>query len=169
MRFALTALLGLMALAVQAFDSAEWLEKRGLLRCEAERLRALYDYCVAHLAEPAENVVVPVETFADGSVKTRIIAKKAQYFHSKGLVWAEDVVLIKNDEEGVEKAKIVARHCVIDRQTKSGWAEGAVELHYGATTFTGEGVYFSSPEGYVSVRQKSDVVSTDLKFGGVGE
>ena len=149
-----------------AFNSEEWLGKRELFAREAERLRAAYTNCVAHLETPAEDVTVPVETFDDGSVKVMIFAKKAQYFLDKGLVWAEDVTVRRFKPDGTLEAKIEAKNCVVDRFSKSGWAEGLATVTHGKTVFKGEGVYFSSPEGYVKVVERTDVDSKDLKFGG---
>ena len=63
-------------------------------------------------------------------------------------------------------AMIEAQNCVVDRFSKSGWAEGPATLVHGKTTFRGKGVYFSSPEAYVKVFEGADVDSQDLKFGG---
>ena len=149
-----------------AFNSEEWLGKRELFAREAERLRAAYTNCVANLQVPAEDVTIPVETFDDGSVKVMIFAKKAQYFLDKGLVWAEDVTVRRFKPDGTLEAKIEAKNCVVDRFSKSGWAEGLATVTHGKTVFKGEGVYFSSPEGYVRVVERTDVDSKDLKFGG---
>ena len=150
-----------------AFDSAEWLDKRELLAREAERLQAAYTNCVAMLEVPAEDVTVPVETFEDGSVKVIIYAKKAQYFLDKGLVWAEGVAVKRFKKDGTQEAMIEAQNCVVDRFSKSGWAEGAATVTHGKTVFRGNGVYFSSPEAYVKVFDDVRVDSKDLKFGGL--
>ena len=150
-----------------AFNSDEWLGKRELFAREAERLRAAYTNCVANLQVPAEDVTIPVETFDDGSVKVMIFAKKAQYFLDKGLVWAEDVTVRRFKPDGTLEARIEAKNCVVDRFSKSGWAEGQATVTHGKTVFRGKGIYFSSPEAYVKVFFGSDVESTDLKFGGV--
>ena len=155
-----------MAIETLAFNSEEWLGKRELFAREAERLRTAYTNCVAHLETPAEDVTIPVETFDDGSVKVMIFAKKAQYFLDKGLVWAENVIVRRFKPDGTLEARIDARNCVVDRFTKSGWAEGPAQVVHGKTKFRGSGVYFSSPEGYVRVVERTDVDSQDLKFGG---
>ena len=149
-----------------AFNSEEWLGKRELFAREAERLRAAYTNCVANLQTPADDVTIPVETFDDGSVKVMIFAKKAQYFLDKGLVWAEDVTVRRFKPDGTLEARIEAKNCVVDRFSKSGWAEGPASVVHGKTTFRGKGVYFSSPEAYVRVLEQSEVESADLRFGG---
>lgn len=154
---------------VVAFDSAEWLGKREMLSREAERLQSAYTNCVAHLSEPGDDITIPVETFPDGSVKTIVHADKAQVFLAHGLIWAQGVTIQKMDSDGVVNAKIVAENCVIDRFTKSGWAEGPATVTHGKTVFRGEGIYFSSPESYVMVTRGADIESKDLKFGGVAQ
>ena len=96
-----------------------------------------------------------------------IFAKKAQYFLDKGLVWAEDVTVRRFKPDGTLEAKIEAKNCVVDRFSKSGWAEGLATVTHGKTVFKGKGVYFSSPESYVRVFSDSEIVSEDLKFGGL--
>ena len=156
-----------VAFDLMAFDSAEWLEKRELLTREAERLQMAYRNCVANLQTPAEDVTVPVEVFEDGSVKLVIHARKAQYFLESGLVWAEDVQVKKYKQDGTLDAQIEAKNCVVDRFSKSGWAEGSATLSHGKTVFNGRGIYFSSPESYVKVFEDSFINSKDLKFGGL--
>lgn len=164
----LCALLSLCLLvpAAPAFDSAAWLERRADLSHEVDRLRAAYRQCVKGLQAPAEDVTVPVETFPDGSVKFVVYAKKAQYFLATGLVWAEGVTVRKFKRDGSLDLTLEAQSCVVDRLTKSGWAEGPATLTQGETVFRGRGVYFSSPEEYVRVTRDSDFDSKDLKGGG---
>ena len=168
MRRLLTVLFLLLAVESSAFNSTRWLEKRQALRDEAARLKVAFAACKAHAKAPASDVVVPVETFENGTVKTVVKARQAQYFHAKNLVWAKDVTVLKYGEDGTVKVRLTADECAIDRLSKSGWAEGNTRLEYGETVFCGEGVYFSSPEGYVSVLEKADITSSDLKFGEVG-
>ena len=167
MRIFVSAILACTASMALAFDSVEWHGKRELFAREAERLMAVYTNCVAQLQTPAEDVTVPVETFDDGSVKLMVYAKKAQYFLDSGLVWAEDVVVRKFKSDGTLDARIDAKNCVVDRFTKSGWAQGPATVVHGKTTFKGDGIYFSSPEAYVKVFSGSEIESKDLKFGGL--
>lgn len=158
----------LLAVTVAAaFDSEAWLRKREALTHEADRLRAEYARCAASDMPAAENVVIPVESYGDGSLKLVVEAQKARYFATDGLVWAEGVAVRKFDADGVLDSQIDARHCVIDRNSKSGWAEGGARLVRGKTVCFGEGVYFSASNGYVKVFKNADIVSKDLKFGGL--
>ena len=158
----------LLSVEAMAFDLTGWNEKRALHLHEAERLRAAYSNCVARIDQPAEDVSVPLETFEDGSVKVMVYAKKAQYFLQEGYVWAQGVVIRKFKDDGTVGAKIVAESCVVDRYSKSGWAEGPATVEHGKSRFSGKGIYFSSPDAYIKVFEASDCVSEDLKFGGGG-
>ena len=167
MRLLTIGLVLLTANALAAFDSDAWQKKRETLTQDAERLRALYAKCAASAMTPAEDVTIPVESHPDGSLKVVILAKKARYFLEKGLVWAENVSVRKYDRDGALDSKIDARNCVVDRWSRSGWAEGRARFEHGKTSCTGEGVYFSASNGYVKVFAKTDIVSKDLKFGGL--
>lgn len=153
------------ALDAFAFDSTEWLGQRELFAREAERLRGVYATCAAQVATPAENVTIPVETHPDGSVKTLVKAARAQYFLKEGLVWGEAVEVRRLATNGVIEASIEAKSCVVDRATRSGWAEGAAKVTNGKTVFSGEGVYFSSSDSYVKVFGASSFASEDVRFG----
>ena len=149
------------------FDSRMWFEKREALTGEAKRLEAAYAKCVAALKSPAQNLTVPVENYADGSVKASVFAERAQFFIDEGLVWGEGVVISQYTPEGEVSAQIRADSCVVDRVSRSGWAEGRAEVVYGGTTVVGEGVYFSLLEEYVMILSGTKVTSTDLKMGGL--
>ena len=154
------------ALGAFAFDSEAWMQKRADLTNEVARLQSAYAKCAALVQTPAEDVTLPIETFPDGSVKLSIHAQKAQYFLDTGLVWAEGVTVRRFKDDGTTDMTLEAASCVVDRETKSGWAEGAATLTQGTSVFRGKGIYFSSPEGYVRVTQDSDLESMDLKKGG---
>lgn len=162
----------LLTMSACAFDSTAWLERREDLSQEVTRLRKAYQQCLRDLQTPAEDVVLPVETFPDGAVKVSVQAKKVQYFLNTGLVWAGGVTVHAFKADKSLDFLLEAESCVIDRQTKSGWAEGEVTLTQGEMTFRGRGVYFSSPEEYVRIVQDTDL---DLKtipdargYGGKG-
>lgn len=149
-----------------AFDSDEWHGKRELYAREAERLMAAYSNCAARVSAPAENVVIPVETYEDGAVKSVVRAAKAQYFLTEGLVWGKDVVVLRLTPSGETESRLDAKTCVFDRNSRSGWADGDVKVVHGKMRLAGKGVYFSSPESYVKVYAEASAESADLKFGG---
>ena len=165
MKALFTILLLAVAPQAMAFDSSAWLEKREILAREAERLRAAYTNYCAKVSEPAENVTVPVESFPDGAIKTVVQANKAQYFLQDGFIWAENGVVRRFRSPGNVEFRIDARNCIIDRSTKSGWANGKAIIRHDGAVFYGDGIYFSAPEGYVSAWSDARVEMRGLKKG----
>lgn len=153
-------------LCAQAFDLAAWNERRGMHVHEAERLRTAYSNCLQRLDHPAEDVLVPIETHTNGAVRLTVRAKRAQFFLDTGLVWAENVVVRKLGLDGEVEMRIDARSCVVDRFTKSGWAEGAARVQNGKTELVGSNVYFSSPESYVRIFDGADLKTEGVKRDG---
>lgn len=153
-----------VSLLVMGFDSVGWLEKRQMLDLEAERLSVALNECENTLQAPAEDVVVPVEAFKNGRIKSQIRAKKAEYFVEKGFVWGKGVTLEEYDENGVLRGKIDAQSCVVDRDTRSGWAKGHVKAVYGENILEGDGIYFSFAEEYIKISTNSVIQSLDVKI-----
>ena len=90
MKFPLSIICLFTALTATAFSSAKWLEERGD-DSDVMRLRAAYAECVKKLEAPAENVQIPLETFPNGQVKSRVTARRAHVFQDTGFVWGEKV------------------------------------------------------------------------------
>ena len=165
MRLALTVALTGLALCAPAFDRAEWLGKGAMLDGEAERLRALYAKCAAQAKTPAENVVLPVETFPDGTVKSSVSAERAFYCLDEGIIWGERVTLTQRRADGSVEAEVKADSCVVDRETRSGWAEGAAKATYGRNTLSGKDVYFSLAERFFKVYDGTRLTAEGFRFG----
>ena len=157
----------LTALGAHAFDLASWRAQRALHEREAERLRVAYSNCLQRAETPAEDVMVPVDTHTNGAIRIVVSARRAQFFLDDGLVWAENVVVRKLGPDGELEARIDARSCVVDRFTKSGWAEGPARVQNGKTSLAGRNVYFSSPESYVRVYDGADLRTEGGKNVGV--
>lgn len=169
MRAALTflALAALFASRAGAFDRAEWLGKRGMLDGEAGRLEKAYAKYAAEAKSPAENVTVPVDSFDDGTVKTSLYAEKAQYFASEGFVWGAGVILRQVRADGSVEAEVRAANCIVDRETRSGWAEGAARADYDGKTLVGTNVYFSLAEKYFKVCGRTMLEAEGVGFSDV--
>ena len=161
------AFLSALPFLAHAFDQGAWLERREILSHEAERLRSAYSNAVSKASEPAEDIVVPIETNGDGSIRLSISAKKSMFFLKEGIVWASGVVLQRFAEDGKENSRIEAEDFVFDRTTKSGWAEGPAKVVHGGTVFSGENVYFSAEEEYVMSFGRSRFETRDIKRGGL--
>ena len=142
----------LAAMSAHAFDSASWLEQRALLDHEAARLKAEYPKFRERVYKPAENVVIPVESHPDGSVKTTVVAERAQIFLQEGYVWAEGVEIRQLRPDGTVESSIDADNCIVDRSTKSGWTEGHASAKYkGEAELEGDNLYFSAEEEYIKI------------------
>ena len=139
-----------------AFSSAKWLEERGD-DSDVLRLRAAYADCVKRLDAPAENVVIPLETFPNGKVKSRVTAARAQIFPDSGLVWGEDVRVEQFRADGRLQASLDAESCVVDRKTKTGWVEGRAQMVYGDSSVKGRGVYFSLTREFIKIFSQSEI------------
>lgn len=148
----------------QAFDSAAWLTKTEVFAREAERLRAERARVQKMVEEPAENVSVTLERHPDGSVKTALTAKEAQFFLDLGFVWGKGVVVSEYNPDGTRRGFIAAQDCLVDRETKSGWVEGRVHAVYDKTTLDGEQVYFSFDEEYARIFKEAQITSSGLKL-----
>lgn len=145
----------------------EWMDKRARLDEDAERLQIAYTNCIARLTIPSEDMVIPVETYPDGSVKLVIEAKYANLFDNQKFVWARDVVVRKFDEDGEEKTRLEAKECLVDRFSKSGWAQGDGKVTQGPNVFKGRNFYFSSPESFVISYEDSMMEAKEIKSGGL--
>lgn len=158
MKFFLSIAACAAALASAAFSSsaADWLEKRGD-DSDVLRLRAAYSDCVAKLESPAENVSIPIETFPDGTVKSRVTAARAHMFQDSGYVWGEKVRVEQYKEGGKLYASLDAENCVVDRKTKSGWVEGAARMVYGDASVEGCGIYFSLTNEFIKIFSQSKI------------
>lgn len=156
-----------VAATASAFDSEAWLARRAQMAREALELRAAYSNCVARLAAPAEDLAVPVEHFPDGAVKVLIRAKRAQFFLDTGHVWGEGVIVREFDPNGEVVSSLYAESCVVDRDRKCGWAEGAAKAVHGRTTVEGVGIYFSFSEEFVTISSNVVIRSEEMKLKGV--
>lgn len=149
----MTSLVNLLLIAA-AFDSAAWLGgKREAMSREAERLRGVYAWCAENLSTPAEKVRLPVDMHPDGTVKTLILANRAQLFLKEGYIWGEGVAIGEAEEGNVHRvrAAMAARNCAVDRKTRSGWIEGAARATFGSMVLNGWNGYISAAEEYVSI------------------
>lgn len=149
------------------FEPALWLEKRAALTDEAMRLKAAYEECQTKVKEPAQDITIPIENYPNGSVKASVYAAKAQFFATSPYVWGEGVKIRQYTEDGVCAAEIDAANCIVDRKSRSGWADGAAKVTYSKTFVEGADVYFSLAEEYVMILSHTTITSADIKFGGL--
>ena len=147
---------------VDAFSSERWLEERND-DSDVMRLRAAYATCEANKGQPAQNVVFPLETYPDGTVKSRLKAKRAQMFMDTGFIWGEGVRVEEYGADGKVSGWLTAENCVVDRKTRTGWVEGAATLTYNDTVVKGRGVYFSFEREFIKIFSQSEIRAKGLK------
>ena len=150
-----------------AFDSGKWLSERGD-DSDAVRLREVYDRRVPEITQPAENVVFPIETNPDGTIKSRLRAGKAYVFLDAGFVWGADVVVEQYEAGGkTATGTLTADNCIVDRKTKTGWVPGNAKIVWGETSVAGRGVHFDLGREYVKIFANTRIESDALGGKGV--
>lgn len=144
------------ALSAAAFSSTAWLEKRGD-DSDVLRLQAAFRDCEKKVESPAENVSIPIETHADGTVKSRITAQRAFIFPDSPFVWGQGIRVEQFKPDGKLHASLDAENCVLDRKTKSGWVAGGAKMVFGDATVKGRGIYFSLPDEFIKIFSQSEI------------
>ena len=158
----------LCALAVTGaygHDLTDALARRNAYSADAAEMRKVYRETAVKVDSPAEDVSVPIEMYPDGSVKSLIHAREAQYFLQDGIVWAKGVTLRQLDRAGREEAVVNAETCVVDRNRKRGWAEGAASADYETHHLEGDNVYFSLDDRYFRIADNARLTTRDFKIG----
>ena len=152
-------------LAAYAFDSGKWLAERGD-DSDMLRLRAAYEDCIKKIEAPAENVSFPLETYPDGTVKSRLRAGRAYMFLDTGFIWGENIRVeqYKSDGKTVE-GFLTADNCIVDRKSKSGWVQGNAHMDWDGTAIKGRGIYFSFEREFIKIFSQTEIRAKSLKLG----
>ena len=152
-------------LAACAFDSGKWLAERGD-DSDMLRLRAAYEDCVKKIEAPAENVAFPLETYPDGTVKSRLRAGRAYMFLETGFIWGENIRVeqYKPDGKTIE-GFLTADNCIVDRKSKSGWVHGNAHMDWDGTAIKGRGIYFSFEREFIKIFSQTEIRAKSLKLG----
>ena len=158
MRRTTLVIFAFLALAASGFKSEEWLAERGD-DSDVFRLRAAYSECKAKVDSPAENVSLPLEKHANGTIKSRLSAKRAQLFIDSEYIWAEGIHVEQKREDGTIVCSLDAENCVVDRKTRTGWVDGEAKMTYGDAMVKGRGVYFSLEREFVKIFSQSEIRS----------
>jgi hypothetical protein len=135
-----------MELSVLATNAAEWkdLAATWLNTPEAE-------------ASPMENFTMPVEHYDDGRIRAILHAGRAAV-GKKGLIWAWEVSLDFQDQEGGPDGRIEAANCLYDRNTRRGYCPGSVRLYRTNVVIHGTGMY------WVMGAQRMQVLSNAMVY-----
>ena len=158
-------LLALLTLTAFAFDSEKWLTERGD-DSDMLRLRNAFAECAKKIESPAENVAFPLETYANGVVKSRLKAKKAYIFMDTGFIWGEGICVEQYKEDGkTVTSSLAADNCVVDRNSKSGWVEGNAVMDWEGTVVKGRGIYFSFNREFIKIFSQTEIRTKALNLG----
>ena len=156
-------LAAVLAGTAMAFSSERWLAERGD-DSDMLRLRAAYQECGKKLEAPAENVSLPLATYPDGTVKSRLSAARAHMFPDSGFVWAEKIRVVQYKEDGKTIiASLDAENCLVDRNTRTGWVDGEAKMVYGESSVKGRGIYFSLTREFIKIFSQSEIRTRGAK------
>ena len=144
-----------------------WTAKNDAMTKEAARMKSEYAVYSAKATKPAEDVVVPFETFDSGEVKATILAKSGQFFHDVGYVWAKDITVEQYKEDGSLDMRLEADTCLFDRPHKCCWIAGHVKANHRKTTLEGDDAFYCTSNGFLKVMSNAKVVSEDVKMKGL--
>ncbi len=92
-------------------------------------------------ASPMENFTMPVEHYDDGRIRAILHAGRAAV-GKKGLIWAWQVSLDFQNQEGGPDGQIEATSCLYDRNTKRGYCPDRVRLCRTNVVIQGSGLYW---------------------------
>lgn len=110
----------------------------------------------ASMTFPVENLMLPLEYYGSGRLKTVLRAKRSQMCPD-GLLYAEDVQVVMLTESGEPDGRIMASDCLFDRQTKRGYCDGNVNVVKGTDRLKGRGMYFSIDEQFIKILSECEI------------
>ena len=110
----------------------------------------------AQMTTPVENLALPLDYHANGRVKARLRAEKAQIFLD-GAVFAEGVEVELLTETGAPDGRLKAEGCLFDRKAKHGWCEGVVSVEKDGDRLKGRGMYFSIEEQFIKIMAECEI------------
>ena len=151
-KFSILAALILATAAAQAFDSEAWFTTRDGHWAAATAMRGKYAEYLGRVATPAENLTVPLENYADGSIKSSIFAKRACFFLQDGYIWGEGVTIRQLKRDGSVESQVDAENCLVNRETRRCWIEGHAKAYYrDQAELEGDGVYLDAASEYAII------------------
>lgn len=157
---AAVALLAVSAIPADDPATDYWFDRHS----EAE-WRPLADRWAAVKAEmttPVEHLALPLDYHANGRVKARLRAEKAQIFLD-GMVFAEGVEVELLTEDGSPDGRLNAEGCLFDRKAKHGWCEGLVSVEKDGDRLKGRGMYFSIEAQFIKIMSECEIRTNRMK------
>ena len=115
-----------------------------------------WDVSKAAMTSPIENLMLPVDHYADGRKRIVLIAKRAQIL-SESLVYAEGVRLEMLTPDGKSDGIVLADDCLLDQKTKRGYCRGKVDVTKGTDHIKGRGMMFSGEDQFIKVLSECEI------------
>lgn len=140
--------------AVEDPDAAHWFNRHddAAWRPLAER----WSTAKAAMTTPVENLALPLDYHADGRIRARLRAKKAQIFED-GMIFAEDVMVELFTAEGKPDGVLTAEGCLFDREARHGYCDGRVTVEKDGDRLKGRGMYFSMAGEYIKIMDECEI------------
>ena len=151
------------ASALYGFDSRAWLAERDN-DVDKGRLEAAFSSLNREESLPAEDIMVPIERFDNGLVKTRLDARKAWIFPDENIVIASMIHVVRVKEDGAVELDFTADNAIVDKETKTGWVDGNAVINIDQATAYGNGAYFSFERELVRVYNQTRIVVRGLQL-----
>jgi hypothetical protein len=125
-----------------------------------------WDASKAAMISPIENLVLPVDHYADGRKRIVLIARRAQIL-SETLVYAEDVKLEMLTPDGKSDGIVLADDCLLNQTTKRGYCRGKVTVTKGTDHIKGRGLMFSGSDQFIKILSECEIRTFRIpaKFG----
>lgn len=113
----------------------------------------------AAMTTPMEKLMVPLQYFESGRVKTRLFAERAQIIglDENGCIFAEGVRVEMLTEDGARDGLLRADDCLFLRKGKKGYCKGRVSVVRGGDRISGEGMYFLLDEKYIKILSRCEI------------
>lgn len=116
---------------------------------------------------PIEDVVMPVEVYEDGTVKTRILAARAQ-IPAVGDILAVDAKIEFYAPDGTLESRVLSERFRFDRQKGLATSDGWVRYERKGITITGEGFEWYAEQQYVKILDDAKVAVQRRDIKGLG-
>jgi len=106
---------------------------------------------------PMVDVVMPLEVYEDGTVKTRVLAGRAR-IPAAGDIVAVDAKIEFYAPDGTLESRVVSERFRYDRQKGVATSDGRVRYERKGATISGEGFEWHAGEQYVKILNNAKVV-----------
>jgi len=106
---------------------------------------------------PIEDVLLPVELYDDGTVKTQIVAGRAR-IPAAGDIVATQVKIQFFSPDGELESRVMAERCRYDRQRGRATSDSPVRYERKGAVISGVGFEWHAEEAFVKILDKAKVV-----------